>query len=165
MRRAIQTAQHSFHHILEHHEGMKPNSASIPLVACEDWRETVNYLCDQRISKSQLQMTYPLVDFDALRHEHDPIWRYYENVFGTHDNYTKHRESGDANGLDRRARAAWKFLKNRPEQSIAVVSHSAFFMHMFTQLDVVQYEDEEVQHLLRDGFSNCEMRSVVAEIL
>ena len=172
MRRAIQTAHYSFQHVLDptgtnddYGDAMETRSTSIPFVACEEWRETVNYLCDQRLSKNQLANSYPHVDFDAIDHEHDPVWKYYEDKFGAHDDYTKIRESDDAIGLDERARAAWRFVKDRPEQSIAVVSHSAFFMHMFTLLDVVKYEDEEVELLMQDGFLNCEMRSVVAQIL
>ena len=163
----MQTAQYSFQHLLGNDPSKKEDGTSaIPFVACEDWRETVNYLCDQRLSKKVLANTYPHVNFDAIDQEHDPIWKHYEHKFGAYDEYTKRRESEDAFGLDTRARAAWTFVKDRPETSIAIVSHSAFFMHMFTLLDgVVEYADEEVEILMKDRFFNCEMRSVVAQIL
>ena len=177
MRRAIQTAQYSFQHQLELQPNYNNNNnnnkslptTKIPFVACEAWRETVNYLCDKRLTKTQLQQSYAFVNFDQIHHEEDPIWDKYEQLCGMHDEYTTTRESIDDVGLRQRAIQAWEFLiHERQERNIAVVSHSAFFMHMFTRKEIgaVAYADEDVESLMTaKGFENCEMRSVAFEIL
>ena len=165
MRRALQTAHHSFEHVFE----CQVKRKNTPFVACEHWRETVNYICDVRLPLSALSNDFPSVDFGRIAHEHDPIWRFYEEKHGSLDDYQKVRESVDDEALEKRARNAWKTIAERPEkeQSIAVVSHSAFFMHMFTrpELGVVCYEDAGVEEFMSTGFENCEMRSVAFEII
>ena len=99
-------------------------------MAHEEWRETVNYLCDARRPTNVLEKEYPGVSFDGLAHEHDPIWRHYEDMYGSHDEHASMRESGDATSLYSRAHLAWKALLGRPERHVALVGHSAFFMHM-----------------------------------
>jgi hypothetical protein len=184
MRRALQTAQHSFEHQLQLSKKNKmilddndsdddennndKKNVQIPFVACEEWRETVNYLCDQRLPSSQLNQDFPFVNFDHIQHEHDPIWEKYEQRHGTHDQFTKVRESKDDKGLRERAESAWKFIGKRSENCIAVVSHSAFFMHIFTrpELGIVSYEDDDVEKLMTEKpFKNCEMRSLAFEVL
>lgn len=156
--RAIQTAQLSFNDQLS----TKP----VPLIACEDWRETVNYLCDTRRSLSELKADYPNVDFSAVATQHDTIWERYERMFGPHDQYTVHRESNDHAALALRSESAWKFILGREERSIALVSHSALFMHMFTRLEgVLCYGDLEVQERMRNKFGNCEIRSIWIEAM
>lgn len=166
MRRALQTASFSFRHLIEN------ETLSIPIVACEHWRETVNYLCDVRLTKSSLFKIFEThdakIDFSAIKHEHDPIWEKYEQCYGPHDTFTQHRESNDDDHLIERARLAWAFIADRPshEKSIAVVSHSAFFMHVFTRLGLVQYQDQQVEELMTSSrFENCEMRSVAFDII
>ena len=70
--------------------------------------------------------------------------------------------------MRQRARKAWQTIAERPadENSIAVVAHSAIFMHMFTrpELGVVYYEDTDAKQLMQDGFLNCELRSVAFDI-
>ena len=165
MRRALQTAHHSFEHILN----CEVQRETVSFLACEHWRETVNYICDVRLEKSQLETSFPLVDFDRIEHECDPIWSYYEEKFGSHEDYQKIRESNDDEHLRQRARKAWQTIAERPtdENSIAVVAHSAIFMHMFTrpELGIVCYEDADVKELMQDGFLNCELRSVAFDII
>lgn len=174
MRRAIQTAYYSFEHFffnddqLNNTNDNKKIDPPFPIVACENWRETVNYVCDVRLTKEELMKDFPFVDFTKIEHDHDPIWKYYEDLHGSHDIYQMGRESKDDQALQKRGRGAWKTIANRPshERSFAVVSHSAFFMHMFTrpELNIVSYEDEDVEKLMSCGFQNCEMRSVAFEI-
>jgi hypothetical protein len=46
------------------------------------------------------------------------------------------------------------------------MSHSAFFMHVFTRLGLVQYQDEHVEELMTSSrFDNCEMRSVAFDVV
>lgn len=183
MRRALQTAQHSFEHLLilnkNQHECNNDEKESesnllshqntrIPFIACEEWRETVNYLCDQRISSSNLKESFPLVNFEHIQHDHDPLWDKYESIYGSHDAFDKHRESADDSGLRERGILAWKFIGNRDEHCIAVVSHSAFFMNMFTrpELCIVSFADDDVEKLMTERpFENCEIRSMAFELI
>ena len=168
MRRALQTAYHSFEHLLVDNDDKTKINNKVAFVACENWRETLNYVCDARFPLSQLRQDFPVVDFDNIQHEEDPIRKYYEATYGSFEEHTKHRESNDDEALEKRARQAWLTIAERPERSFAVVSHSAFFMHMFTrpELGIVTYGDGEVEALMVDrGFDNCEMRSVAFEIV
>jgi bisphosphoglycerate-dependent phosphoglycerate mutase len=185
-------------------------TTKIPFLTCEEWRETVNYVCDQRINTSQLKQEFPFIKYyndDCNNNEIDPIWKKYELIHGSLNDYTKIRESKDDIGLYNRGRKAWEFIhsitggsgsgsdigsdidsdsdsddtKSMDESmnanainindgfnNIAVVSHSAFFMHMFTrpELGIVSYEDEIVKKLMTEKpFENCEMRSIAFEIV
>lgn len=159
--RCLDTSRLSFPHLYNN---------GTPFVANEDWRETVNFLCDCRSSTTVLKNNYPKVNFDQLIHEEDPIWSRYEKIFGSYTNHKSKRESDDPESLHKRAHLAWKSLLGRPERNIALVGHSAFFMHMFTPLfdeleGVVQYEDDDVRELMTGGrFDNCELRSVVVDV-
>ena len=168
MTRCLQTASLSFPHALGIGSSNNGKSSSVPFIAYEEWRETVNYLCDSRRSIDILQDEYPHVDFQFVTDNHDPIWKEYETKFGSHQDHTTLRESNDAVGLYNRAHSAWKVLLSRPERELALVGHSAFFMHMFTPLfdelnHVVRYEDEMVKDLMSERFDNCELRSVVVD--
>ena len=52
----------------------------VPFVAYEEWRETVNFLCDCRSSLTQLKQLYPNICFNNLvqHHDNDPLWAHYE---------------------------------------------------------------------------------------
>lgn len=149
----------------------KKYDEEVPFVAHEEWRETVNYLCDSRRPTNVLAKIYPRVNFDHLApHDNDPIWEHYEDVYGDHTAHTSHRESDDPDSLYARAHRAWKALLERPERQLALVGHSAFFMHMFTPLfeeleGVVEYHDEDVRKMMTsEMFTNCELRSVVVDV-
>lgn len=141
----------------------------VPFVAHEAWRETVNFLCDSRRPLTDLRDEFPRVDFDSIQSEHDPIWSNYESQYGAYDEFDELRESRDGAHLAKRAREAWTVLADRPERNLALVGHSAFFMHMFTpyleeMMGLVEYHDEEVRELMMgSGFDNCELRSVAFE--
>lgn len=161
MTRCLETARLSFPHLYE----------NTPFIAHEEWRETVNYLCDSRSPTQILKRNYPKVNFDRLSQDDaDPIWEQYETIFGSYTDHMSMRESGDPDNLYKRAHSAWKALLSRPEKNLALVGHSAFFMHNFTPLyeeleGVVQYEDDDVRELMTGGrFENCELRSVVVDV-
>ena len=167
MSRCLQTAMLSFpHHCVGGADGHASDVATVPFIAHESWRETTNFLCDSRRSISDLRKDFPLVDFDAMSHEDDPIWAKYESIFGAHDEFDGLRESKDGAHLAQRAQEAWSWLASRPETNLAICGHSAFFMHQFQpylpeMMGVVSYEDEEVERLMTDrGFANCELRTV-----
>ena len=147
----------------------------IPLLVSEEWRETVNYICDKRRHTKVLKTEFPHFDFSTLQshdtaisinhgsddddEDDDNIWKYYQLKFGNHDEFTKHRESDDYEGLRNRAIKAWDIVLGRPEKYIAIVSHSAFFMNMFTKLNMVSYADDDIERLMQNPFENCELRS------
>lgn len=169
MSRALQTAMHSFEPIWSKNHDDKINPSSKMIFAHEEWRETVNYICDVRRPIDTLRSVFPMVDFGNMRHDKgDPIWAYYEQQFGCDVTYAGHRESQDAEALQRRVREAWEVISQRPERSIAIVSHSAFFAHMFAPqyeelYGMVRYEDDGVRALMEPRFTNCELRTVAFE--
>lgn len=183
MTRCLQTAMLSLPHLSD---AVLPPSATrvencgassissnkaVPFLAHESWRETVNFLCDSRRPLSTLQYEFPAVNFDSIQHENDPLWHKYQVEYGNHVEFDGMRESTDGVHLYQRAREAWTMLSVRPEKNVAVVGHSAFFMHMFQpyldeMVGVVEYADDEVRSLMMDaGFDNCELKSVAFEIL
>lgn len=183
MTRAIQTAQLCFETNNNNDDDTDASSSSsLPFVACEYWRETVNFLCDKRRDITILQKEFPKVDFSFILNDtntnnnnnnnniEDPLWKKYEKIYGSHTDFTQLRESKDAISLRARAQKAWEFLAyEREETEIAVVAHSAFFMHMFDPQfpeleDVIEYCDDDVEALMRPRFSNCELRSLFLEV-
>jgi hypothetical protein len=142
----------------------------VPFIAHEEWRETVNFLCDSRRTKPTLEKSYSRVDFNNIQHDTDPIWEHYENIHGCHKTHTTIRESDDPMGLYNRSHSAWKLLLNRPEKNLALVGHSAFFMHnfmpYFDELKMlVDYGDDQVRELMTGSkFDNCELMSVIVDV-
>uniref|UniRef100_A0A7S4I535 Uncharacterized protein n=1 Tax=Odontella aurita TaxID=265563 RepID=A0A7S4I535_9STRA len=167
--RCLQTAMYSYEAALSPEKTAGDAKYGVPLVAQEDWRETVNFLCDARRPTSELRLSFPSADFSCVTSESDPVWGEYETKFGCYKTHTGLRESNDGVSLERRVRAAWAAVADRPEMNVAVVSHSAIFMHMFTPYHdelkgVVTYEDDDVRELMTaEGFGNCEMRTVAFE--
>ncbi|KAL7511668.1 hypothetical protein ACHAXN_009340 [Cyclotella atomus] len=161
--RCLETATLSFQHCID-----QIGTPDVPFIAYEEWRETVNYLCDSRRSIDALKTEFRHVDFQFVTDNHDPLWHKYEGQFGSHTDHTTLRESNDPSGLYNRAHSAWRILLSRPERELALVGHSAFFMHMFTPLfdeleGLVSYEDSIVEEIMRDRFDNCELRTVVVD--
>lgn len=101
--------------------------------------------CDRRNSVSFYKARFPMVDFSEVSTDEDTWW---------HDT---HREN--AQELFARARTFVRWLLDRPESRIAVVSHSSFIFHMCHLFgsDCSELVRKEIQQ----GFRNCEMRSVV----
>ena len=185
--RCLQTAVGCFPHLLGEERDRDGDgdgeavAVAVPFVAREEWRETCNYLCDSRRPTGELREEFPLAEFgpaddadgdadadgDGGPHAAaDPLWARYVARYGPPDSHPGQRESADGPGLEARSRRAWEYLLDRPERSLALVAHSAFFMHNFQPyLDemtgVVSYEDGGVRDLLGTSrFENCELRSV-----
>jgi len=168
MCRAIETATYCFEDILFYDNSNARITSNIPMIAQEEWRETVNYVCDKRRDTKEIQNQFAYIDYTSILHEHDPIWSKYEARFGSASDHKIHRESNDSIGLQERILDAWKVLHSRPESSIAIVSHSALFMHMFDSYfenlqDIIEYGDDNVETYMRPRFANCECRSVIME--
>jgi broad specificity phosphatase PhoE len=168
--RTLQTAELSI--------GPQRKAAGSPLLALEEVRETVNYLCDGRRSLKKVAAAEHVpndVDWSLCTHDHDHIWEQYEVRHGSQEEFQGLRETADLPALVARAQAAVEWLRARPETEIVVVSHAAFLMHLFqfgqpdaprrelrTQPAVFEYESAQQRLWMMSMFSNAEMRSVVA---
>lgn len=87
---------------------------------------------------------FPYADFSEIDHDDD--------VF-----YTKERESSEH--VMQRSIQFLEWLNKRPEKCIAVVTHSSFLRHLFSQFggDSAPGDKDTLQRLA----GNCELRSVV----
>lgn len=101
--------------------------------------------CDRRSSISSYKKQFPVVDFSEVSTDEDTWW--------------KETQRETAEELFTRARTFVRWLLDRPESRIAIVSHSSFIFHMCHLFgsDCSDLVRKEIQ----TGFRNCEMRSVV----
>jgi broad specificity phosphatase PhoE len=101
--------------------------------------------CDKRKNISEYRKTFPAVDFSQVGFDEDTLWK------------ADVRES-DADLLARSHKFV-EWLLQRPEQRIAVVTHSGFLNSMLSQAG----EDcsPQVRAELQKGFRNCELRVLV----
>ena len=89
-----------------------------PFVACELCREHLGvHPCDRRRALSYYRAAYPAVDWSLIEHEEDTLWD------------AEVRETDEELAL--RAKAFLHWLLARPEQHIAVVTHSSWLSIMF----------------------------------
>jgi broad specificity phosphatase PhoE len=135
--RCIQTAKLSFQ------DHCYPNS-DIPWVSHEGCREELGLLVgNKRRSISEIKFDYPNIDFSPIEHDEDVLW----------ENYGDRRET-----LLEKSERIYDFLadyvRNRPEEEIAIVCHSAY---LFTLLNAVMDIEEED---LRYWFLTSEVRSM-----
>jgi broad specificity phosphatase PhoE len=127
--RALQTASLAFLHV------------QVPFVAHELVREEMGvHVCDQRRSVARHQVDFPHVDFDLIQNNEDVLFQ--------HDTRERRHDVGD------RAYQFLEWLHKRPEQHVAVTSHSAWLLTLFH--GVVECMDES----LKQWFETGEMRSV-----
>jgi broad specificity phosphatase PhoE len=98
--------------------------------------------CDRRRTISEYRTLFPTVDWSLMTDEKDVQW--------TSDK----RETEDE--ITARGCQFLSMVMKRPEQSIAVVSHSSFLKHLFISLSVGHSYGKFVK-----GFKNCELRTVV----
>ena len=104
---------------------------SVPFVALEAARETVNYVCDARSTAAQIRAEFPSVDLTGLAADDDAIWARYVDTLGDQDAHTGRRESDDVDSVHARCVDLMRWILARPEDEIAVVSHAAFLYHLF----------------------------------
>ena len=118
MTRCVQTALQSFPTLAE--------STHVEFLAHEGVRETVNYICDRRRSIAEIAAEFPRVNFSLIPHDHDEVWRTYEQRLGPASEFTKNRESAELHVVAERGRAFLDWLRSRPEKNVIVSTHSAF---------------------------------------
>jgi broad specificity phosphatase PhoE len=139
MRRTLQTAVHSFPHLI----------GKIPWIAHELAREQTGlHPCDRRRPTSELKGEFAMVNFDLIEHEQDPY--YYQ--------FTEAREPDDV--IISRGRQLLQWLGTRTERNIVVVTHSAYLRIVLTNVTNLGTDDDRHPH-----FRNCEMRSYAMNLL
>ena len=136
--RCLQTAQASFaapHHSVTH----------IPWVAHEGCREELGLLVgNQRRPRSEIQQDYPQIDLSQVVHHDDVLWQ----TYGTERRETVLEKA------DRIYDFLTNFVAHRPEDDLAIVTHSAY---LFTLLNgVVHVQDED----LKRWFLTSEVQSL-----
>lgn len=128
--------------------GFKNHVDRIPWVALESLREKTGlHPCDCRLSVKELQEDHPHVCFRQIESESDPLYHQYDT-----------REPEDH--INKRALDFFKWLEQREESNVIVVTHSAYLQCMFLNVLNVQYGEGEKFV----WFENCEMRSFDIEL-
>lgn len=119
---------------------------NVPMLAHEMAREENGvHLCDKRRPVSQQRLEFPQVDFSLLEHNEDPLFR--------EDRRETKMELGE------RIYQFFEWLSTRPEQHVAIVSHSGWLLTVMNGF--VECEDES----LKAWFQTGEMRSVKLSFL
>lgn len=123
--------------------------STVPMVATELCRERVTGLpCDRRRPLRELRAAFPRVSFELIADDDDPA------------------PPGAAEDKDMCGRRASRFLQwlcARPEQRIAVVSHSGFLLHLFERCGLSRHRQlgpKDVGELRRRPL-HAEMRAVL----
>ncbi|XWS25423.1 hypothetical protein CRYUN_Cryun27aG0067100 [Craigia yunnanensis] len=116
----------------------------LPIIAYEPCRERMGkYECDQRRTISQYRSRFPTVDFSLIENEYDILWK-----------------SDERETLDSVIARGMKFIKwlwERKEKEIAVVSHGVFLQELIKNNKCYPLMDDDPC----SRFKNCEIRSVI----
>jgi broad specificity phosphatase PhoE len=167
----------------------KNSNKEIPIVAHESIRETVNFNCDRRRPISKVAIEYPSIDFSHIPTDHDHVWATYVDKLGCDETWTDCRDSAALHVVADRGREFFQWLRDRPEQHVAICTHSAFLRcilnfgqdgHVIDGVSVAfqppqtldNREDHEVDipvvhygdktnAALQADYANCELRSMV----
>ena len=109
------------------------------------------YTCDLMHKKSKVIKSFQLDSLESKHIDTKTYWTNEKDVF-----WTKQRESSAS--VTARAIEFLKWLANRPEKDIAVVTHSSFLRHLFAQFgeNVVAEDSERMQRVA----GNCEVRDI-----
>lgn len=136
LRRTMQTATHSFPQL----------QGKIPWVAVECLREQTGlHPCDRRRSITEHKKSFDYIDFSEIHEDADPL--YYK--------YTLREPKTD---VTLRTRQFMKWLQERPEKEIIVVSHHGYMMNLFhNSIKTAEPEKDDTP------FENCEMRSFIVQ--
>jgi broad specificity phosphatase PhoE len=105
------------------------SSVRVPFVAHEGIRETVNFHCDRRRTRTEIATEFPQVDFSFVVDNHDPIWESYQQrrLAGPDQHYGGARESAELYVVAERAHIFLEWMMStRAEPQIVICTHSAF---------------------------------------
>ena len=152
MNRTIQTATRTLPQLVNR----------VQWIALESVREQVGtHSCDQRMPLSWHRANYRHVNFDGITFDSDMLKTAYQQC----------DSSEPSSHVIQRCMEFIKWLSNRPEQEIVVVSHYNFLFHLFAYVFTVSGSGQEVT--INSGidckqpgnqtknFRNCEMRSLI----
>lgn len=131
------------------HQYMGAVRAPLPFLACELCREHIGKNpCDRRRPTAEYHDMFPGIDFSCVTEEEDVLW-------GTMN------ESNEA--MCERAHRFMEWIMRRPEQHIAVVTHSAFMAAMLREFGATDQLGcaKGMQEETHRWPNNCEMRPVV----
>ncbi len=118
--RTLQTAHNIF------------KNKDIPMLALDCVMEYPQGLdqCNHRKTIKEYKYSYPKVDFSHIEHDEEPFWKKYEI------------ESIES--LKKRIKKMKDFINSRPENNIAIVSHSSFLGKFL--FDNIGNENNELEH-------------------
>ena len=152
MNRTIQTATESLPYLKK----------TAQWLALESIRERIVSLCGQRLPLSRHKTSYPHVNFDQITFDDDILGCVYQSDRG--------RESSAC--VIQRCIELIKWLSNRPEKEVVVVTHGDLLQHLYgyvlkkpdinnevrinNNIDCWQPVRQQVA-----AFGNCEMRSLM----
>ncbi|KAK9863081.1 hypothetical protein WJX84_008016 [Apatococcus fuscideae] len=132
----------------------------LPMIITSKCRERMGpNLCDRRQDLSAAQEQFPAYDWSLVKDEEGESDEIYDFI---HDQPQSNGcyPMGESEGATKeRGKRFVKFLMQRPEQRIAVVSHCGFLRHTLRTY-ASEFGTHAQDELLRD-FNNCEMRSMV----
>jgi len=106
LKRTLQTAYNIF------------KNTNIPIIALEHSREYPlgKHTCNKRSNKEELEILYPMINFEDLKNNNDVLWN--EN------------EEESINSLNNRIYIIKEYIRKRSEKNIALVNHSSFIGQM-----------------------------------
>ena len=106
---------------------------TIPIIALDELMEYPHgdERCNKRKRISELELVYPNIDFSNIKYDDDV----------TYDSF---KESISA--LKKRQEVVKKFIRNRTENNIAIVSHSSWIGQFL--FNKIEDEENELQHCL-----------------
>lgn len=123
LKRALETAIRIF------------NGLNVPIVALDICREYPLGLqtCNKRSNKEELELLYPIVNFDDLLSNQDDLWN--------------PNEEETIESLNTRITFFKEYIKSRSEKNIAFVNHSSFIGKMMdNQIRYLDNGDIEMKH-------------------
>eukprot|EP00966_Prymnesium_polylepis_P298347 6894178-Prymnesium_polylepis.1 len=113
-----------------------------PFFATSLARERIaEHTCDGRRPLSELKFEFPHVDFSEITSEEDEMWEHKEDT----------PSPQESTACMARGRRLLRWLWERPEKDIAIVTHWVFLSHLFRQFPLGG---------LQKNFGNAEMRFV-----
>lgn len=128
------------------HAAIATPGKSLKFVANELCREKTGplYSSSRRSNISFYKQSFPSVDFSEIETDEDTLW-------STHESPQL---------LSERAKRFVRWLLDRPESQIAVVSHGTFIFYMCEVLCVSCSDIMHTVQMVKMRFQNCEMRSL-----
>ncbi|CAM9146320.1 unnamed protein product [Chrysoparadoxa australica] len=119
----------------------------VPWIALDCLREKAGgHPCDKRRTRTEMSKEHPSIEWSFIADEQDDYW----DALGKDDRETDEQIVGRCNDF-------FSWLAKRPENNIAVVTHSAFLSVLFNKAVTCGPP-------LSKWFENCEMRTTVLSL-